>query len=220
MKSSESGKESAIKQAFAIAYSLMRLAESRPDSPMAKALGGRAFELIDLVSNVKSSEALEAVDAIHYQIRLGESVDLISTENVNIVDSQIAGFKSAIAEWVKTSEVKLNNITVSAKEKIVNKDPVSIKVATKPEPASDKTNEEYERSTKVAAQMRQTVILDKIRQSGNCRLKDILDLLPGTSERTLRYDLQSLVEQGLLERTGGGGPGTYYELKPAPVTFS
>ncbi|TSD02778.1 MAG: hypothetical protein Athens071426_386, partial [Parcubacteria group bacterium Athens0714_26] len=35
---------------------------------------------------------------------------------------------------------------------------------------------------------------------GVCRLKDILILFPEVSERTLRYDLQRLCEQGVIER--------------------
>ncbi|HEX4104195.1 MAG TPA: DeoR family transcriptional regulator [Candidatus Paceibacterota bacterium] len=58
--------------------------------------------------------------------------------------------------------------------------------------------------------MRQTAILEKIRQSGNCRLKEIVELLPDASERTIRYDLQSLVEQNLVERVGSGGPMVFY----------
>ena len=74
---------------------------------------------------------------------------------------------------------------------------------------------------------RKSAILDVIRQNGNlagrpaspklqrgeqggCRLKEIQDALPDVSERTVRYDIQSLIEQGIVERIGNGGPATYY----------
>ncbi len=57
-----------------------------------------------------------------------------------------------------------------------------------------------------------------IRQSGNCRLKDIHDALPDSSERTIRYDLQALMEEGVVERIGGGGPSTYYRLRQIAAT--
>jgi len=63
-----------------------------------------------------------------------------------------------------------------------------------------------------SAEERQSSIYEKIRQSGNCRLKDIQELLPDISERTLRYDLQDLVERGLIERIGSSGPATYYQV--------
>jgi len=67
-------------------------------------------------------------------------------------------------------------------------------------------------SLKVGAQMRQSAIFEKIRQTGNCRLKDIQETLPQTSERTIRYDLQSLLEERRIQRIGSGGPATYYRL--------
>jgi len=67
------------------------------------------------------------------------------------------------------------------------------------------------------AEIRQSAILQIIRQSGNppdgetgCRMKDIIEGFPGVSERTLRYDLERLSEQGLIERVGQGGPATSY----------
>ena len=60
---------------------------------------------------------------------------------------------------------------------------------------------------------RHGAILEKIRQSGNCRIKDIHDLFPECSERTIRYDLQSLTEQNLIEKIGTGGPAVFYRNK-------
>lgn len=61
--------------------------------------------------------------------------------------------------------------------------------------------------------IRQSAILDKIRQSGNCRLKDIQEMLLDCSERTIRYDLQTLAERGLIERIGVGGPSVFYRIR-------
>jgi len=64
-----------------------------------------------------------------------------------------------------------------------------------------------------SAKIRQSTILDKIQEGGHFRLKDIHKLMPDLSERTLRYDLQRLVEDGFVERVGSGGPGSYYRAK-------
>ena len=63
------------------------------------------------------------------------------------------------------------------------------------------------------SEMRQSAILERIRQSGNCRLADIQAILPGASERTLRYDLESLIQKNLIERMGAGGRSVYYRAK-------
>jgi hypothetical protein len=60
---------------------------------------------------------------------------------------------------------------------------------------------------------RQIAILDKIRQSGNCKLKEIQDILPDCSERTIRYDLEELIERNLVERIGAGGPAVSYRIR-------
>ncbi|MDE2019426.1 MAG: DeoR family transcriptional regulator [Patescibacteria group bacterium] len=61
--------------------------------------------------------------------------------------------------------------------------------------------------------MRQIAILDKIRQSGNCRLRDIQEILPEVSERTIRYDLEDLIERNIIERIGTGGPSVSYRIR-------
>ena len=48
--------------------------------------------------------------------------------------------------------------------------------------------------------IRQSAILERLRQNGNCRIRELQELLPGISERTLRYDLQSLIDKGVIER--------------------
>ena len=62
------------------------------------------------------------------------------------------------------------------------------------------------------AAVRQAAITDKIRQSGNgtMKFKDVAVAFPGVSERTLRYDLQRLSSQGIIERVGEGG---YYKIR-------
>src|SRR5205807_733369 len=67
------------------------------------------------------------------------------------------------------------------------------------------------------AEMRQNAILGRIRQIGNCRIRDIEEILPNSSERTIRYDLQSLVEKNLIERIGTGGPSVYYRVRQQAV---
>lgn len=63
--------------------------------------------------------------------------------------------------------------------------------------------------------IRQSEIFEKMRQlpDQKMQLKDIIAAFPDVSERTIRYDLQRLCSQGLLERVGPGGPGTHYRIR-------
>jgi hypothetical protein len=62
--------------------------------------------------------------------------------------------------------------------------------------------------------VRQSAILSRIRQSGNCRIKDLQEILPQCSERTLRYDLEYLMGRHLIERVGAGSATAY---RPAEI---
>jgi hypothetical protein len=59
--------------------------------------------------------------------------------------------------------------------------------------------------------MRQSAILRRVRESGGlgCRLKELIEEFPQVSERTLRYDLERLINQGHVIRVGQGPVSTY-----------
>ncbi len=59
---------------------------------------------------------------------------------------------------------------------------------------------------------RQSAIIERMRQNNVCRLRDIQEMFPDASERTIRYDIQNLIEQGIVARIGNGGPATAYRL--------
>ncbi|MBI4093292.1 MAG: DeoR family transcriptional regulator [Candidatus Kerfeldbacteria bacterium] len=44
-------------------------------------------------------------------------------------------------------------------------------------------------------------------------MKDLIAEFPDVSERTIRYDLQRLLQHGSVERVGNGGPASYYVIK-------
>lgn len=64
-----------------------------------------------------------------------------------------------------------------------------------------------------AAQVRKNAIIERIREKGDCKAKDIMEVVPELNERTLRHDLQILAEQGIIERVGNTGSSTYYRIK-------
>lgn len=82
-------------------------------------------------------------------------------------------------------------------------------------------NENLEEDVKLNifnGETRQMAIYELIRQfgkeSGNgCRMRDLQESFSGVSERTIRYDLEKLMEMGLIERAGQSGPSTYYKVK-------
>ena len=96
------------------------------------------------------------------------------------------------------SKKKIKNGSIELKGKIIS---------------SSDVNVEPEDRNIAKSIIRQSAILEKIKGSKEgCQLKDLIILLPGVSERTLRYDLQKLVSQGLVNKVGSSGPGTRYTI--------
>jgi hypothetical protein len=116
-----------------------------------------------------------------------------STENEikTVDDSQLA-----------SANQELEVAVVVEEPVVVTEDVVSIRPET-----------EVVQSVPDTAINRQTVIVEKIKDMGNCRLKDLMEFMPDVSERTIRYDLQKLAEMGVIERVGGGGPFSFYRIK-------
>ncbi len=83
------------------------------------------------------------------------------------------------------------------------------------ESANDETIDEQNAAKDDNPANRQSAILERMRQFGEkgAKLKDVIAAFPEHSERTLRYDLQRLCGQGVLERIGQGGPATYYKVR-------
>ncbi len=61
----------------------------------------------------------------------------------------------------------------------------------------------------VALSKRQEKILRLMSEKGKVQVKDIQDMLPEVTKRTLRRDLTNLLDRSLIKRVGSGN-GTYY----------
>lgn len=68
-----------------------------------------------------------------------------------------------------------------------------------------------EEETSSSIVKRHMIILDYIRKNGSCKIKDLQELLPDVSERTLRYDIRTMIDKGVIERVGSGGPFSFYK---------
>jgi hypothetical protein len=60
---------------------------------------------------------------------------------------------------------------------------------------------------------RKEVLIKLISKRNLCHIKDLLSSFPNVSARTLRYDIQRLVDKGIIERVGTGGPNSFFRLK-------
>lgn len=223
------------KKAYEISYALFRMAAVVRRPSFADHMESRGLSLLDAAVAENYEEALILVKGTEYLLRFGADVGILSRVNVEIVTRELDAFNSAIAEFEKSATVlpvaELGSIFSKLPPPIIkneNQSDVvrenkqikpsfadSADIAVSREDLAD--NSSYGNHNVVKSAMRQSAILERIRQNGNCRLKEIQEFLPETSERTLRYDVQNLIEQGLIERIGNGGPATHYKVKEVKI---
>lgn len=213
-----------LRKSYEISYAVFRVASAINNPSLKERLEGQAFALIDAAA-VQNYGALSLFSrSVEYLIRFGGDMGIVNLANAETIIVQLNALNVAIAEsgnaaTATPSEVKLDGIFAESMEPEKSVGPMESYIpkyepVEYPHAAIESVNiEKSNNEANPNAAIRQTAILERIRQSGNCRLKDLQEVLPGTSERTIRYDLQSLVEQNLVERIGNGGPSVYYRVR-------
>ncbi len=220
-----SGKSYFGKKAYEIAYSIFRIADRIPEKGIAGKLTNAAIELLSSVASGNYAATFGPLETLSFFSKLGTDLGYISYWNNDILIREIGNFQVTIAESLKEENKDIDisgiftNDAISAKTGThVSKEPEEKKPAEPsvwvPDQARDEKKAEPSSSGNfIKSGMRQIAILDRIRQSGNCRLRDIQEILPEVSERTIRYDLEDLIERNIIERIGTGGPSVSYRIR-------
>ncbi len=223
------------KKAFEISYALLRVAGSSKSAAFSKHLENEALNLLWASATGSYPQAILIASLLEYFVRLGKESSYIGNINADIILSELRTLKAAMKDvgnsaTLPDSEVDLSGIfsaTGGGSEEIIEiqnkridevvhdiRPEAEIEIQDEINPANVAGLGEWNATTMEKMMVnRQSAILERIRQSGNCKLKEIQESLPGISERTIRYDLQRLTELGLVERIGSGGPGTSYKIK-------
>lgn len=201
-----------LKKAYEIGYAVFRIAPHISNISLRERLEGQALALIDAAA-VENYHVLSLTGrSVEYLVRFGGDVGLVNLVNAETIAVEIGNLNAAIAESGNAATMVPREIPLEGifSEKAQKAEPAIIQknevIEMEPAPA-------YSDGGIIRSAMRQSAILEKIRQSGNCRMKDIQEILPDSSERTIRYDLQTLMEQNLVERVGNGGPAVYYRVR-------
>jgi DNA-binding HxlR family transcriptional regulator len=202
------------KKAFEIACALIRIAGYSGNEHFKSYLEAYAMALVDSVESGSAHKSASALQAIRQFLLLGTFSGFLSEEDRALMDSQISELADFIAALPDESgnmvkELHLQDIFTESGKTDTN----SAAVVSKPAKIDRVVRHPKSEPDNGALQQRQERIIEIIRQSGNCKVRELQDKLPDISERTIRYDIQALVEQGIVERFGPGGPSTYYRLK-------
>ncbi len=217
------------KKAFELSYALFRIAAIVRSRSFADTLEEKAVGLFDSTISGNAGKTKETLNKIEYLIRFGSDTGLVHLRNAEMVIKEIGNLYSLVADFPeipetpqkpKTEEVNLAGIfskSIPAK-RIPVKNEAAVEEAEIPAIAEDKLPEIEEENAANSA-MRQSAIMQKLQEIGKfperqtgCRFSELQELFPEISDRTIRYDLQSLANRGLIERIGSGKKG-FYRLK-------
>lgn len=224
---------SILTKGYEIAYALFRIASQIAEKDFGEQLRVSGTALLTATAKEDYPATEDSLRVMECLVKFAGDVNIIGTGNSDVLLKEIYALEAGITEAKKISKAdRIDFAGIFSEQEFTAKPAISQKPAIEDNPAirqsAKKEEPAVERqvtydaeassnniNTILKSAIRQTAILDRIRQSGNCRLKDILEMLPGTSERTLRYDLQTLLEQDLIERVGIAGPSVYYRAKQA-----
>lgn len=219
------------KKAHEICYAIFRLGDGIKNVDLRTRLEKASLDLLEAGSLNNNSSLSRSLSLLEMLVIFSQGIGEISYPQAQVLLKEIGNFNMAIRqsnsaiaelnleEFFPTNLPSQNsNVTKSkpampmvienkANETLVEKTAFPLHIHT------DSEQVEVNEKEKENAAMRQSAIVDIMRQVQNCRIKDLVAAFPGVSERTLRYDLQKLCEEGIIERVGPGGPGTYYQLK-------
>lgn len=164
-----------------------------------------AFQLVEDSASRNFEELLVAADALDGLVKFGKLIYEIEPINATLLLQSLNEFNMEIRQRVGLESGKTEELE-------------SAKAVYQAESGNDHHNNGN--SNGISGTIRQSAMIEKIRQSGNAAMKDLIASFPEVSERTLRYDLQKLCTQGVVERIGNGGPSSYYIVSNKAVNHS
>lgn len=202
-----------------ISYALVRVSFYIKRNELRSGIDSLAVELLEDSARVSANnlpenlnKALADISALDSLVRLGHSVYEIEPVNATILIRELDALNSAMRQFGNLDELlpDLNDIFKIKNLEILKEFDTNVNNAINLDSELITSSKPIVGGLNTA--IRQSAIINRIK-SGNgngCRLKELLAEFPDVSERTLRYDLNKLCEQGVIKRIGNGGPASYY----------
>ncbi len=224
-----------LRKAFEVVYASLRLVGNVKSQAFGAFLENHALGFLDAVIRGDEKATRVAAVGLDYFLRLGAELGFVGYHSAEVVLGELARLDTAIHEQAGelkdqsdefrrlfSGDLSLKFLNRANLRSLNQGEAMGKSIAAPIESTAEKVpnfhnpamsgNTTEERNKAVGGD-RTSAIIEKIRQSGYCRLSDLQGVLPDVSERTIRYDLERLSGQGLIERFGSGGPATYYRIK-------
>ncbi len=145
-------------------------------------------------------KSIEILDAL---LELAKAQNWIDSEEIKKVQEKYKEIKIEVEEFNdilrrKTHLYEQKTLLIS-EENVVSKKEADVSRIKKPEKKKEVVN----------LNKRQEKIMDLLGKKESLQVKDIQEVVPTATKRTLRRDLSAMVEKKLLKRTGAGNTIAY-----------
>jgi hypothetical protein len=205
-----------LNKAYEISCALFRLAGTLPKEGFRRHLEEKALDLIIAAIEEDIDAENKALRSADYLLCFGKETGIMHPETgelilqeISVLNSAIAGFTSASVAEPLDREFLFPDHEAAKPTGSKEQDAMLLKESNLPR--QDLPGDFNDRASKILQRIRQ--LSNPVMQDRGCRLRDIQEVMRNVSERTLRYDLQDLVQKGLIERVGSSGPATFYRPK-------
>lgn len=190
---------------------------------------------------------IDPIERLESLVSLAESIGEMKAVNASVLKRELGNLQTAIDFHINTFKGHPGDL--SGKEDIDISSMFPSSALTSGNPASKNRNSDIKNSLEIRNSkfvpngnnpgtdeslnpkpqslvtdseptVRQMAILRNIREIEFCRLRNIVEAMPNISERTIRNDIQGLIEKGLVRRVGGGGPNSYFQTMELALSNS
>lgn len=171
---------------------------------------------MDSAVNSAIEDNLEVDSAINNPAMILESDSAINLNNNSAIDSAIDSEKdSAMNSAIDSAtDSAIDNSAIEYHKNLQDKENgfahIGEIISQEKDQNFKKSNNKNDNSETI---VRRSVFFDKIRYFDEFKLKDLEEIFPELSERTIRYYLSDLINKGLIERRGNSGPNVLYKVK-------
>ncbi|MBI4085388.1 MAG: hypothetical protein HY432_02715 [Candidatus Liptonbacteria bacterium] len=198
------------KKTYEFAYATLSIASSAKSKEIAGLLESKAFFLLDSVltsdyerTGIISSSIISLVglmvdggilNPINREVLMRES------ENVTLAIRAVP--KKGILPDLNLGKV-FSKSGLPNKKQIANTSPKTADLSEiDQKTVSEISDKSFSDKISDKSESRQLAIVEKLREMENCRLNELQSVFTEVSDRTLRYDLESLILKGTVERVG------------------
>ncbi len=145
-------------------------------------------------------KSIEILDAL---LELAKSQNWIDSEEIKKIQEKYKEIKIEVEEFNdilrrKTHFYEQKALLIGEEKSVPKKEP-EVSQVKKPEKKKEQLN----------LNKRQEKIMDLLKKKESLQVRDIQEVVPEATKRTLRRDLSAMVEKKLLKRTGAGNTIAY-----------